>query len=138
VDLLGTAIVLDTFEGVIAAGGAGVSIASIAGHLTHLPVEVEYALATTPTDELLGLPFLSAEAIATPMAQAELASTSGHAMRMMISASAARRQGTAEDVAAAADFLTGSHATFITGTDLLVDGGAVAAQLGGHVDRRYG
>jgi NAD(P)-dependent dehydrogenase (short-subunit alcohol dehydrogenase family) len=57
-------------------------------------------------------------------------------MRMMISASAARRQGTAEDVAAAADFLTGPPATFITGADLLVDGGAVAAQLGGRVDRR--
>lgn len=51
----------------------------------------------------------------------------------MISASAAGRLGTAEDIAAAADFLTGPHATFITGTDLLVDGGVVAAQRNGRV-----
>jgi NAD(P)-dependent dehydrogenase (short-subunit alcohol dehydrogenase family) len=36
--------------------------------MTHLPIEVEYALATTPTDELLSLPFLSADAIATSAA----------------------------------------------------------------------
>jgi hypothetical protein len=40
----------------------------------------------------------------------------------------------AQDIAAAADFLTGPHATFITGTDLLVDGGVVAAQRNGRVN----
>jgi NAD(P)-dependent dehydrogenase (short-subunit alcohol dehydrogenase family) len=43
------------------------------------------------------------------------------------------RQGTAADIAAAAEFLTSPHATFITGTDLL-DGGAVAAIRNGRVD----
>jgi NAD(P)-dependent dehydrogenase (short-subunit alcohol dehydrogenase family) len=72
--------------------------------------------------------------IATPMGQAELAGTAGGAIRALISASAAGRQGTAEEIAAAADFLTGPNATFITGTDLLVDGGVVAAQRNGLVN----
>ncbi|MCW2881410.1 MAG: Short-chain type dehydrogenase/reductase [Sphaerisporangium sp.] len=174
VDLLGTATVLDAFGEVIVAGGAGVFIASIAGHLASLPTEVEHALSTTPTAELLALPFLSAKSIATSsaayglakranqlrvaaaahswgrrgarvnsispgiiatsMGQAELAGSAGEAMRAMISASAAGRLGTAEDIAAAADFLTGPHATFITGTDVLVDGGVVAAHRNGRVN----
>lgn len=52
----------------------------------------------------------------------------------MISASAAGRPGTAEDIAAAADFLTGPHATFVTGTDVLIDGGVVAAYRNGRVN----
>jgi NAD(P)-dependent dehydrogenase (short-subunit alcohol dehydrogenase family) len=59
-------------------------------------------------------------------------------MRAMISASAAGRLGTAEDIAAAADFLTGPHATFITGTDLLVDGGLVAALRNGRINAGQG
>ena len=51
----------------------------------------------------------------------------------MISASAAGRPGTADDIAAAADFLTGPHATFITGTDVLIDGGVVAAYRNGRI-----
>jgi NAD(P)-dependent dehydrogenase (short-subunit alcohol dehydrogenase family) len=64
--------------------------------------------------------------IATPMGNAELEGPSGEMMRGMIQASATGRLGTPEDIAAAVDFLTGPHATFITGTDLLVDGGAVS------------
>jgi NAD(P)-dependent dehydrogenase (short-subunit alcohol dehydrogenase family) len=178
VDLLGTATMLDAFAEVIAAGGAGVFIASIAGHMASLPTEVEQALSTTPTAELLALPFLSSAAIttsstaygvskranhlrvaaaahrwgqrgarvssispgiiATPMSQAELASAAGEAMRAMISASAAGRLGTGEDIAAAVDFLTGPHATFITGTDLLVDGGVVAAHRNGRINLGQG
>jgi NAD(P)-dependent dehydrogenase (short-subunit alcohol dehydrogenase family) len=174
VDLLGTAAVLDAFAEVVAAGGAGVFISSMAGHLTPLPAEVEHALSTTATADLLTLPFLSSGAITTPsaaygiskranhlrvaaaahgwglrgarvnsispgviatkMGQAELSGPAGQAMRAMISASAAGRQGTAEDIAAATDFLTGPHSTFITGTDLLVDGGVVAAQRNGHLN----
>jgi NAD(P)-dependent dehydrogenase (short-subunit alcohol dehydrogenase family) len=42
--------------------------------------------------------------------------------------------GTPEEVAAAVEFLTGPHSTFITGTDLLVDGGFLAAQAGAWPD----
>jgi NAD(P)-dependent dehydrogenase (short-subunit alcohol dehydrogenase family) len=60
------------------------------------------------------------------MGVAELAGPSGEMMRGMIQASATGRLGTPEDIAGAVDFLTSPHATFITGTDLLVDGGAVS------------
>ena len=64
VDLLGTALVLEEFGRVIAAGGAGVVISSMAGHMfPPFAPEQEHALAHTPTDELLDLPFLDAEAM---------------------------------------------------------------------------
>jgi NAD(P)-dependent dehydrogenase (short-subunit alcohol dehydrogenase family) len=56
VDLLGVALVLDEFGRVIAPGGAGVVIASMAAHMyPTLNPEVERQLAATPADELLGL-----------------------------------------------------------------------------------
>ena len=59
VDLYGTALVLEEFGKVIARGGAGVVIASQSGHrLPPLTVEQNKALATTPVEELLNLPFL--------------------------------------------------------------------------------
>jgi NAD(P)-dependent dehydrogenase (short-subunit alcohol dehydrogenase family) len=65
--------------------------------------------------------------ISTAMGRAELASPVGEGMRAMVAASPAKRLGTPEDIAAAAAFLLGPEASFITGTDLLVDGGVVAA-----------
>jgi meso-butanediol dehydrogenase/(S,S)-butanediol dehydrogenase/diacetyl reductase len=76
---------------------------------------------------------ISPGVIATPMSKAELASEAGVFMRAMIDGSATGRQRTAEDIAAAADFLTGPHSTFVTGTDLLVDGSVIAAVRNGHV-----
>lgn len=64
VDLYGTALVLEEFGNVIAPGGAGVVIASQSGHrLGALTVEQDKALATTPTDELLALPFLQPDQV---------------------------------------------------------------------------
>jgi NAD(P)-dependent dehydrogenase (short-subunit alcohol dehydrogenase family) len=170
VDLLGVALVLDEFGEVIAPGGAGVVIASMAGHLfPPLTAEQESALAHNPPGELLQLDFVSQHTIpgiayavakqanhirvraasaqwgrrgarinsispgviSTSMGQQELASQSGDAMRAMIAMSGTGRIGTADDIAAAADFLLGPDATFITGTDLLVDGGVVAAARAG-------
>lgn len=65
--------------------------------------------------------------ISTPMGRQELASPVGDGMRAMLTASPAGRVGTPDDVAAAAEFLLGPASSFITGTDLLVDGGVVAA-----------
>jgi NAD(P)-dependent dehydrogenase (short-subunit alcohol dehydrogenase family) len=166
VDLLGVALVLDEFAEVIATGGAGVVIASMAGHMfPPLTRDEEQALAHTPASELLQLPFIkdikdpgmaygiakqgnyirvraasktwgrrgarvnsiSPGIISTPMGQHELASPLGEGMRMMLDASAAGRIGTPEDIAAATAFLLGDQADFITGTDLLVDGGVTAA-----------
>lgn len=168
VDLFGTALVLEEMGNVIAAGGAGVVISSMAGHrLRALEPAQDDALRNTPTDELLGLPFLTSQAvtnstaayeiskrannlrvqsasvqwgdrgarvnsispgiIVTPLAQQELDSERGPTLRKMIEASASGRVGTADEVASVAAFLLGPEAGFITGSDLLMDGGVIAA-----------
>jgi NAD(P)-dependent dehydrogenase (short-subunit alcohol dehydrogenase family) len=68
VDLYGVALVFEEFERVIAPGGSGLVISSMAGHMpAPLPPEQEHALAYTPTEELLALPFLSNEAVRDSM-----------------------------------------------------------------------
>ncbi|CAN5291057.1 SDR family oxidoreductase [soil metagenome] len=175
VDLAGVAFALEEFGRVVAPGGAGVVIASMAGTMTvgRLPAEIEGALALTPADELLSLPFLQPGAvpdpgaaygmakranqlrvqaaslawgargarvntispgvISTPMGRQELAGQSGAFMRTMVDASGTGRLGTPADIAAAAAFLLGPEASFVTGTDLLVDGGVIAAVRSGAV-----
>ncbi len=64
VDLYGTALVLEEFGNVIAQGGSGVVIASQSGHrLPPLTVDQNRALATTPVEELLTLPFLQPDQV---------------------------------------------------------------------------
>jgi NAD(P)-dependent dehydrogenase (short-subunit alcohol dehydrogenase family) len=175
VDLYGVALVFEEFERVIAPGGSGLVISSMAGHMpAPLPPEQEHALAYTPTEELLALPFLSNEAvrdsmqaygiakkanhlrvqaaslrwgergarvnsispgiIATPLAQHEMASESGPIYRAMIEASPSKRMASADEVASAAAYLMGPEASFVTGSDLLMDGGVIAAMRGGRLD----
>lgn len=173
VDLVGVAHVLDEFADVIAPGGSGVVIASMAGSMAagSLPAELEGALALTPTADLLDLPLwadpkftdagaaysiskranqlrvhaasitwgakgarinsVSPGVISTSMGQQELASPSGEGMRRMVSASGTSRMGTTGDIANAVAFLLSPQASFITGTDILVDGGVVAALRSG-------
>ena len=168
VDLLGAEHMLDAFAGAVASGGAGVVIASMAGHLRGpLSSEDEQALAGASSADLPALPCvksamsadpglayafakravmirvaaasvawgrrgarinsISPGVIATPMGHAELAGPSGAFMRGMVDASGTARLGTPDDIATAAEFLLSPQASFITGIDLLVDGGAVAA-----------
>jgi NAD(P)-dependent dehydrogenase (short-subunit alcohol dehydrogenase family) len=70
---------------------------------------------------------LSPGVIATPMGHAELGGPFGEVMRTMIEMSGTRRLGTPDDIAGVVEFLVSPAASFITGTDLLVDGGVVAA-----------
>jgi NAD(P)-dependent dehydrogenase (short-subunit alcohol dehydrogenase family) len=70
---------------------------------------------------------LSPGIIATPQGNEELAGRSGEGMRAMIAMSALKRLGTPDDIAATVQFLVSPAASLITGTDLLVDGGIVAA-----------
>jgi NAD(P)-dependent dehydrogenase (short-subunit alcohol dehydrogenase family) len=69
--------------------------------------------------------------ISTAMGRQELDGDSGQVMRAMVDSSATGRVGTPDDIAAAADFLLSPAASFITGIDLLVDGGVVAAVRSG-------
>jgi NAD(P)-dependent dehydrogenase (short-subunit alcohol dehydrogenase family) len=70
---------------------------------------------------------LSPGIIATPQGHEELAASSGDGMRAMIEMSALGRLGTPDDIAATVEFLASPAASLITGTDILVDGGIVAA-----------
>lgn len=174
VDLLGVALVLEEFGRVIASGGAGLVISSMAGYmLPPLPPEQEDALARTPADDLLKLPFLAADSvpnsaaaygiskranhlrvqaasvewgergarlnsispgiILTPLAEQEISSTGGPVYRAMIETSAARRVGTTDEIASASAYLLGTDAGFITGSDLLIDGGVIAAIRSGRL-----
>lgn len=172
VDLYGSAVVFDEFEKVIAPGGAGLIISSMAGHMMPaLSPEQAHALAYTPTEQLLDLPFLKADAvpntlvaymiakranhlrvqasaitwgargarvnsispgiIVTPLALHELNSEIGNIYRTMVAASPANRMAPPDEIAIAASFLLGPDAGFITGSDLLIDGGVIAAMRAG-------
>ena len=86
VDLYGTALVLEQFGEVIARGGAGVVIASQSGHrLPPLTVEQNRALATTPVEELLGLPFLQPDRVTDSLHAYQL-SKRGNSLRVMAEA----------------------------------------------------
>ncbi|ARU93312.1 SDR family oxidoreductase [Tatumella citrea] len=172
VDLYGAAVVFEEFEKVIAQGGAGLIISSMAGHMMPaLTPEQDHALAYTPTEELLSLSFLQPEAvpntlvaymlakranhlrvqasamtwgdkgarvnsispgiIVTPLALHELNSEIGDIYRAMVDASPVKRMAPPEEIAVTASFLLGPDAGFITGSDLLIDGGVIAAMRAG-------
>lgn len=172
VDLYGSAVVFEEFGRVIAQGGAGLIISSMAGHMIRqLPEDQEKQLAHLPADELLKLPFLQDDAIpntlvaymvakranilrvqaeamawgergarvnaispgiiVTPLAAHELNSEIGDIYRAMVEASPSKRMAPPEEIAEAAAFLLGPTAGFITGSDLLIDGGVIAAMRAG-------
>jgi NAD(P)-dependent dehydrogenase (short-subunit alcohol dehydrogenase family) len=170
VDLYGSAVVFEEFERVIASGGSGLIISSMAGHMMPpLPQDQERKLAFAHADELLALPFLkdvpnslvgymiakranhlrvqaaavtwgergarvnsiSPGIIVTPLAQHELDSDIGDGYRAMIAASPSKRMAPPEEIAAAAAYLLGPDAGFVTGSDLLIDGGVIAAMRAG-------
>ncbi len=73
---------------------------------------------------------LSPGVIVTPLAYDEFAAA-GNNYQGMIDASAAMRTGSSDEIAEAGAFLLGEHAGFINGTDLLIDGGTIAAMRTG-------
>ena len=71
----------------------------------------------------------------TPLAYDEFNSP-GNTYQNMIDRSAVRRAGTSDEIAAAGAFLLGPDAGFITGTDLLIDGGVIASLKSGRFNLR--
>jgi len=175
VNLVGTALVFEEFEDVIAPGGAGLVISSMVGHMPP-PLDLETArlLGQTPADELLALPVLSEHAvpnsgatfaiskqanharaqaaavtwgergarvnslspgiILTPLVREEMSGPGAENYQQTIATSAVGRVGTVDEIATAAAFLLGPDAGFITGADLLIDGGVIAALRAGHLN----
>jgi len=174
VDLVGTALVLEEFGRVIAAGGSGVVIASMAGHMIPaLSPEQDEALARTPAGQLAGLDMLSDAAVPnsgtayalakranslrvraaavewgdrgarvntmspgvviTPLARDEMSGPGAEGYRKMIDNSAARRPAATDEIATVAALLLGPDGAFITGSDLLIDGGVIAGIKAGRI-----
>ncbi len=65
--------------------------------------------------------------IITPLAKDELAGPRGDGYRRMIEISAAGRAGTPDEVGVVGALLMGADGAFITGSDILMDGGVTAA-----------
>ena len=93
-------------------------------------LRVRTAAATTWGDRGARINTISPGVIVTPLAYDEFAAA-GEGYQKMIDASPAKRTGSSDEIAAAGAFLLGSDAAFITGTDLLIDGGVIAAMKSG-------
>ena len=89
-------------------------------------LRVQRAAATTWGDAGARINTISPGIIVTPLAYDEFAAA-GEGYQKMIEASPARRVGTSDEIGAAGAFLLSDTASFITGTDLLIDGGVIAA-----------
>lgn len=89
-------------------------------------LQVQKAAATTWKARRARINTISPGVIVTPLAYDEFAAA-GEGYQQMVDTSAAERCGTSDEIAEAAAFLLGEHAGFITGTDLLIDGGVIAA-----------
>lgn len=112
---------------------ANTGTAYIAAKRTN-QLRVRTAAATSWGDRGARINTISPGIIVTPLAYDEFPAA-GDNYQKMIAASPAKRVGTSEEIAAAAAFLLGDEASFITGTDLLMDGGVIAAMKSGRYHR---
>jgi NAD(P)-dependent dehydrogenase (short-subunit alcohol dehydrogenase family) len=110
-------------EGAITNQGAAYGLAKRANQVRVRAASVQWGHRRARVNSI------SPGVISTPMGAAELGGPSGDGMRSMVAGSGTGRLGTPDDIAAAAEFLVGPQSSFITGTDLLVDGGVVASLL---------
>ena len=96
----------------------------IAKRVNHL--QAQKAAATTWKERRARISTISPGIIVTPLAYDEF-KAAGENYQVMIDSSAAMRTASSDEIAEAAAFLLGEHASFITGTDLLIDGGVIAS-----------
>ncbi len=108
---------------------ANTGVAYIASkRANHLRVRT--AAATTWGDRGARINSISPGIIVTPLAYDEF-KAAGEGYQQMIDSSPMKRVGTIDEIASAGAFLLGENAGFITGTDLLIDGGVIAAMNSG-------
>jgi NAD(P)-dependent dehydrogenase (short-subunit alcohol dehydrogenase family) len=172
VDLYGSAVMMEEVGKVIAEGGTGIMISSQSGfRMPALTAKEDEQLATTPTEELLGLDILQPEnikdtlhayqlakrcnekrvmaqavewgkrgarlndiapgIIVTPLAIDEFNGPRGDFYKNMFAKCPAGRPGTADEVANVAELLMSERGAFITGSTILIDGGATASYFYG-------
>jgi NAD(P)-dependent dehydrogenase (short-subunit alcohol dehydrogenase family) len=165
VALMGTEYVLAEFAPLAVLGSVAVCIASNGGYLSPVTPELERAISTSETDDLLGIvvpagdfhpgtgytigkrgAHLRVERYAaawgvnggrvvsvspgvtmTPMGRREMELGPPEAMQAQATLPAIKRFGTPTDIANAVAWLAGPDAALVTGCDLRVDGGLVAA-----------
>ena len=82
----------------------------------------------THGDDGVRINSVSPGSIDTPMARRELEVQPG--MHTLLEMTPIARLGTIQEVVSVVRFLTSEEATYITGTDVLVDGGALTALAG--------
>ena len=169
VDLVGTQLLLDTFEPLVVAGSAAVCFASSAAYQIGPYVTAEqeallrdplapdfldravdaaggdpgiaYALAKVGVQRAAAraatrwgarggrVVSLSPGLIDTPMGRRELEQQPP--MQQMLASTPLQRMGTADEVAAVAAFLVSDDASFLSGVDVLVDGGLQGTSAAG-------
>ena len=115
---------------VVTGSGKAYIVAKRANHL-----RVRTAAATTWADSHARINTISPGIVMTPVAYDEF-NAPGNTYQHMIEAGACQRVATPDEIAGAAAFLLGPAAAFVTGTDLLIDGGTIAAMRSGTYEGR--
>ena len=129
--MVGTDYAVDAFGQVMAPGGAGLIISSQTGYMYPIPYETEQEILNTSTEKLAELPIVKDIAMQNSGWAYMIAKRVNHLQAMKAAATTwkARRAriNTLSPGIIVTPFLLGEHAGFITGTDLLIDGGTIAA-----------
>ena len=93
-------------------------------------LQVQYAATHSWGERGARINTISPGVIVTPLAFDEF-NAAGEGYQKMIDATPAKRVGSPDEIGAAGAFLLSDAASYITGTDLLVDGGTIAALKNG-------
>jgi len=96
-------------------------------------LRVQYASADSWAERGARINTISPGIIVTPLAYDEF-EANGEGYQAMIDVCGAKRVGTSDEIAFASEFLLSEKAGFVTGIDLLIDGGTIAAINSGKMD----